>query len=739
MQKHMLTDIKFTSSNLEIWGGIECTINRVGDRYLNQLDYSGFNEFDDRLEKVLTLGIKKLRFPVLWEQHQPVLDEPIDWSKTAERLNTLRDNGVEPIAGLVHHGSGPTYTNLLDKEFPEKLAAYAKQVAIAFPWLEYYTPVNEPLTTARFSGLYGIWYPHECSDHHFLKMLINQVRAVVLCMKEIRKINPNAKLIQTEDLGKTYSTEKLQYQARFENERRWLTYDLLCGRVDRKHKLYNYLLESGVTPDDLNYFQQHICPPDIMGFNHYVTSERFLDERIHLYPPHLQGGNDVDTYVDTEVVRVAHDLNTGLRVLLTEAWERYNRPMAMTEVHLHCSREEQMRWFKRVYDDCCELRRLGISVAAVTAWSLFGAYGWNKLLTQPEGDYEPGVFDLRSETPRETAMTKMIRSLCINGHFSHPLIDGKGWWERNIRIIYSDSATLKHMSSYKHPAKQQPLLIIGKRGTLGRAFARICALRGIPYQLLGRDELDLCDQQSIESCIDIYKPWAIINAAGFVRVEDAEEDVAKCFCDNTQGPAQLAACCSAHGIRLLTFSSDLVFDGKKESPYIEADPTSPLNVYGQSKADKEKLVCEINPDALIIRTSAFFGPWDEYNFVHDVIRTLERDEAFFAVDDVMISPTYVPDLVHASLDILIDEEKGLWHLANSGETSWYEFAREAANRAHLNESLIEGRKLSEMNWKAARPLYSVLKSSKGIYLPTLDNALQRYFAEKTNQSIQMAV
>src|SRR5690606_8723490 len=134
----------------------------------------------------------------------------------------------------------PEYTDLLDPEFPQKLARYAAKVAAQFPWVTRYTPINEPLTTARFSGLYGHWYPHEQNDVSLVMMLINQLKGVVLSMQEIRKINPSAILIQTADLGKTYSTALLQYQATMENHRRFLTHDILCGRFNHSHPLWDY-------------------------------------------------------------------------------------------------------------------------------------------------------------------------------------------------------------------------------------------------------------------------------------------------------------------------------------------------------------------------------------------------------------------------------------------------------------------------------------------------------------------
>ena len=208
-------DNKTVNKIPEVWGGIECTINRVGDQFKDQLDYSGhYNRIGD-LEIIGQLGIKAIRYPVLWEKHQPQKNQNINWNWTDGQLEYLCYAGMSPIAGLLHHGSGPMFTNLLDPEFPHLLASYAYEVASRYPWFESYTPVNEPLTTSRFSGLYGLWYPHHHSERSFYKMLINQLKGTVLAMEAIRSVNPAAKLVQTEDLGKTHSTPALAYQAQF--------------------------------------------------------------------------------------------------------------------------------------------------------------------------------------------------------------------------------------------------------------------------------------------------------------------------------------------------------------------------------------------------------------------------------------------------------------------------------------------------------------------------------------------
>ncbi|GAB4091816.1 family 1 glycosylhydrolase [Flaviaesturariibacter terrae] len=711
----------------ELWGGIECTINRVGDRYLDQFALANLYE-QPNAGHVASLGLRKLRFPVLWEKHEPVQGAPIDWSYAASQLDFYRAQGIDIIATLVHHGSGPKFTHLDDERFPELLAAYAQQVAERFPWLEYYTPVNEPLTTARFSGLYGLWYPHGRSDRVFLRCLLNELKGTVLAMQAIRRINPDAKLLQTEDLAKIYSTPRLAYQARFENRRRWLTFDILCGMLDEQHPLWNYFIRNGISETELRFFQEHPCRPDIFGFNYYVTSERFLDERVDRYP-HLQpGGNKRHRYVDVEAVRVPVDEPSGLTVLLREAWERFRAPMAITEVHLHCHREEQLRWFRHVWKECSTVRREGIDLRAVTAWALMGSFGWNKLLTSTECDYETGAFDLRGGTARPTALARYLQTAGTPSADDH-LADDRGWWQRESRFLHQSIVPASQLARLRQ--ERRPILIIGKRGTLGQAFARVCRDRSLEYCLAGREDCDIASPASIACALEETRPWAVINAAGYVRVDDAEEDAAACHRENAEGPLHLALACRERGIPLVSFSSDLVFDGKKQDPYLESDPVNPLNVYGSSKARAESTVLSAYPEALMVRTSAFFGPWDRYNFFQWVEERLRNGQEARVANDLFVSPTYVPDLVNATLDLLVDRESGIWHLANAGAQSWAGLAELVARELQLDRHLLLPSSAAEMGYAAQRPAYSVLGSERGSLMPDASNAFHRYFAAKT--------
>ncbi|HLL73919.1 MAG TPA: family 1 glycosylhydrolase [Pyrinomonadaceae bacterium] len=730
----------------ELWGGVECTVNRVGDRFFDQLERSGHARRATDLDLFAALGVRALRYPVLWERTAPAGLESADWSWPDARLARLRELNLRPVVGLLHHGSGPRHTSLVDPLFPEGLAGYARAVAERYPWVEDYTPVNEPLTTARFSGLYGHWYPHGRDDRTFLRALLNQCRAVALSMRAVREVNPRARLVQTEDLGKTHSTRALLYQADFENERRWLSFDLLAGRLTREHPLWYYARCSGVAEGELEWFAENPTTPDVLGINHYITSERFLDERLARYPARTHGGNGRQAYADVEAVRVLSEGTAGPRALLAEAWGRYGLPLAVTEAHLGCTREEQLRWLAEMWGAASSLRREGVDVRAVTAWSLLGAYDWDSLLACDRGRYEPGVFDLRGGAPRPTALARLLRELAAGREPSHPVLDAPGWWRRLDRLLYppARSARRKKEAARERRAMRgredsRPVLITGATGTLGRAFARLCRARAIPYRLLTRDEMDIADAGSVADALDGWRPWAVVNAAGYVRVDDAEREPEKCFRENAEGAAVLAAACASLDVALLTFSSDLVFDGAKGGPYVESDGPSPLNVYGRSKAEAESRALAAHPAALVVRTSAFFGPWDEYNFVTAALRALSAGERFAAESDSVVSPTYVPDLANACLDLLIDGERGLWHLSNGGAVSWAELARLAARLHGLDETLIDARPTRSLNLAAPRPAYSALSSVRGALLPPLADALARYTCERETPQAQAAL
>jgi dTDP-4-dehydrorhamnose reductase len=674
------------ASPLELWGGLECSVVRIGDEFRNQIVDTGHSARMSDIDAMAELGLKAVRYPILWETIAPQTPSELDFSWHDERLERLRAHGIKVIAGLVHHGSGPLYTNLLDPKFPDLLADFAGKVARRYPWIDAWNPVNEPMTTARFSCLYGHWYPHRRDMDSTFRALVNECLAIKRAMDSIRAVVPGAQLMPTEDIGKTFATEPLQYQADHENERRWLTFDLLAGRVVPGHPFYRWLRNKAASEEVLAELATGAARPDILGFDHYLTSERFLDHRLERYPTIEPGSNGRDTYVDLEAVRIAKlSAELGPRLRLQETWQRYGLPIAITEVHHGCTRDEQVRWLHQVWTEAQAAREDGVDLRAVTIWAMFGMLDWRSLLTRREGAYDVGGFDTRSQVPRPTLLAKTAARLGRGETVDHPVLDLPGWWRRPGRTLARPDY---HMLSRNASDRARPILVTGATGTLGHAFARICGHRGLAHVMTSRAELDITDEASIAAALERYKPWAIINTAGFVRTWEADEKFDECLATNATGPELLGRACKAAGIPLVTFSSDLVFDGKLGRPYGERDQPAPICPYGRSKAEAEQRLLAIDAEALIVRTSAFFGPWDRHNFLFNTIERLKRGEDVTVSDNTFVSPTYVPDLVHATLDLLLDEETGIWHLTNQGAVSWHELAQEAAAMAKLDRAAI---------------------------------------------------
>lgn len=415
---------------LELWGGAEYTCNRVRDCFFDQMKFSGHAERVADIELFAELGIRTLRCGLLWERHE----QHPGWRWEDERMEAVCKAGVRPIAGLLHHGSGPAHTSLVDPSFAEKLARYAGEVAARYPWIDAYTPVNEPNTTARFSGLYGVWYPHQQSRKSYLCALLGQMKATVLSMQAIRAVNSEARLVQTDDMGRIFSTLELGATADLMNERRWLGFDLLCGTVDRTHPMFRYLTDAGLSEDEVLWFRDHPCPPDVIGVNYYLTSDRFLDHRWEMYPGELRSAEG--PFVDVETVRVQGEEISGFAALLREASDRYRLPVALTEVHLGDCVQEQIRWIAEAWQDAQRVREEGVKCVAVTLWALLGSFFWNSLVTGENGHYEPGVFRLRDGVPESTELAEFVRGLARGEMPRHPALHEAGWWRRECRVKF---------------------------------------------------------------------------------------------------------------------------------------------------------------------------------------------------------------------------------------------------------------------------------------------------------------
>ena len=612
-------------SPLAVWCGFECTVVRVGDTYRDQSVETGHALRLDDLDRVAALGFRGIRTPVLWERVAPDETDNRHWDESDRRLGRLRDLGLDVIAGLVHHGSGPRHTSLLSEGFVPGLARHAGEVAARYPWVHTYTPINEPLTTGRFSCLYGHWYPHRRDSGSLFRAVVNQCRATVEAMRAIRRVRPDAKLVQTEDLGRVFGTPEVADQVAYENERRWLSLDLLMGRIDRHHAFRRELLAHGIGADELAWFLDNPCPPDVIGINHYLSSDRYLDTRIARYAPHEVGGNGRQRYADM-AASMTPDVpaeEIGWYPRLAEAWARYRRPMALTEVHNGCTREEQIRWVAEAVEATHRLRTEGVDIRAITAWSVAGAMDWRSLLTRRDGFYESGLFDAGCTPVRQTALASAWQRVAAGEPLRFPT-EGVGWWRRN-----------RPTAALAQPAVARPksLVLVGS-GRLVTAFTRIAARRGLETVVLPASSAMLPD---LRSQLDVIAPssWGMIDAvrrAPGLRLELA--DVAE-----------------RHDLAHATFSDHRVFNGQSGRPYREDDERSPACGTGRSLGTLEERILGHAPSSLVVRTSAPFGPWPGCGL------TLPAGEE--------VAPTYLPDLADRVLDLLMDGASGIWHITGA--------------------------------------------------------------------------
>jgi dTDP-4-dehydrorhamnose reductase len=252
-----------------------------------------------------------------------------------------------------------------------------------------------------------------------------------------------------------------------------------------------------------------------------------------------------------------------------------------------------------------------------------------------------------------------------------------------------------------------PTLVTGGSGQLATAFAAIES----DMIVLSRSELDITNVDEIRALIGELKPSVIVNCAAYTAVDDAESDEESATNVNGTAVGNLAEIAAENQCRFVTYSSDYVFDGTATVPYLEGDPTMPINAYGRSKLIGEELALGASDDSLVIRTSWVLSGTHE-NFVSTMLRLTASGNSLTVVDDQVGSPTVVEDLVRATAGLLECNATGIFHVTNQGSTTWFELARFAVSRGGMNPDLIQPCSTAEYPTPARRPAYSVLGTER---------------------------
>ena len=269
---------------------------------------------------------------------------------------------------------------------------------------------------------------------------------------------------------------------------------------------------------------------------------------------------------------------------------------------------------------------------------------------------------------------------------------------------------------------RKKILVTGANGQLGMELQQLA--RGYPgfeFVFTTREQLPLDDLNAINQFISEHKPQYCINCAAYTAVDKAESEKEVAYRINAEAPGVMAAACKANNIQFLHVSTDYVFKGNGTSPYKEDDKTDPVNLYGDSKLEGEKMVMKHDPGAIIIRTAWVYSEFGK-NFVKTMMRLMAEKEQIGVVSDQYGTPTYAADLAEAIMKIISTFENlthhspltthgGIYHFSNEGQISWYDFAV-AIGELTFSSCKVNPITTPEFPTPAKRPAYSVLDKSK---------------------------
>jgi dTDP-4-dehydrorhamnose reductase len=272
-------------------------------------------------------------------------------------------------------------------------------------------------------------------------------------------------------------------------------------------------------------------------------------------------------------------------------------------------------------------------------------------------------------------------------------------------------------------------LVTGAAGQLGAAFSHRLGMRGDDMVALTRRELDLTDAAAVAATVEGARPDVILNCAAYNAVDQAEDDAPGALAVNAFAVHDLARAAVRAGARLVHYSTDFVFDGVTTVPYREDDTANPRSVYGQSKLIGEWLALEAQ-GSVVLRVESLFGGPATRSSVDRIISTLQSGEPARVFVDRVVSPSYVDDVIDATLALLSREAPGgIYHCVNSGSTTWHDLAEVIARLLGIEARLLAV-KAADVPMRAPRPQYCALSNARlsalGIEMPSWEDALTRH-------------
>lgn len=279
------------------------------------------------------------------------------------------------------------------------------------------------------------------------------------------------------------------------------------------------------------------------------------------------------------------------------------------------------------------------------------------------------------------------------------------------------------------------VLVTGVNGQLGHDVVSRLTNLGIEVVGVDKDDFDICNKKQTENYISKVRPDVIVHCAAYTSVDKAEDDKEKCYLVNVEGTRNIAEICSRINAKMVYISTDYVFNGMGTEAHLESSNTYPINYYGYTKAEGERIVQSLIEKHFIVRTSWLYGEYGN-NFVKTMLKLAQSDNKISVVNDQIGAPTFTKDLAVLICDLLQTTKYGVYHGVNEGYCSWYEFALAIFNRAGIKKS-VKPISSQEYPTRAKRPFNSRLAKDNLVNngfqkLPRWEDALNRYFEDIRN-------
>ena len=388
------------------WGaGIECSF--IPHLNVDQFDWTQHNRFwrDDFKLAREKLGIQTLRYALPWHKLEPEPGKFV-WDLADERINAAKELGIELYLDVMHFGT-PLWLKQAagDPEFPEALERFTQAIVARYSGLiNTWCPCNEPLVLALFSGDFGFWPPHSRKWRGYMPVLSRIVQGVNRSIRAIRRAQPEATVLHCDNVENYKSRDQeLAVEVRRRNLRRFLVLDLLMGRLDRHHPLFNWVTAYGLSELDLEWFRANPQSPDVLGLDYYPHSDWQLEK------------------VGNGVRQRRSENPAGLYGVAQAYYSRYGLPMMLTETSIEGQPINREIWLEETVEDCRRLREEGIPMLGYFWWPMVDQVDWDGALTHRVGKvHEVGLFNLRRQadgtlTRHATALVKQFAAIVADG------------------------------------------------------------------------------------------------------------------------------------------------------------------------------------------------------------------------------------------------------------------------------------------------------------------------------------